>query len=65
MAFALLVHTIRDATRTSIAMDARGFATAHRRTWAEPAHWSRADVMVLVGAVVLALVPAAISLMSH
>ncbi|SKB07724.1 energy-coupling factor transporter transmembrane component T family protein [Aeromicrobium choanae] len=65
MAFALLVHTIRDATRTSIAMDARGFATAQRRTWAEPADWIRADVAVLFGAVVLALVPAAISLMSH
>jgi len=65
MAFALLVHTIRDATRTSIAMDARGFAMAHRRTWAEPAHWSRADVAALAVAVILALVPAAIGLISH
>lgn len=63
MAFALLVHTIREATRTSIAMDARGFATAHRRTWAEPATWSRADVGVLAGAVILALVPAGMRLM--
>lgn len=65
MAFALLVHTIREATRTSIAMDARGFATAHRRTWAEPATWSRADVGALVGAVILALVPAGMRLMGH
>ncbi len=57
MAFALLVHTIRDATRTSIAMDARGFAAAHRRTWAEPATWSRLDVASLVAAVAMGLLP--------
>ncbi|MCW2770821.1 MAG: hypothetical protein JWR27_2254, partial [Aeromicrobium sp.] len=37
MSFALLVQAMRGATATSIAMDARGFATAQRRTWAEPA----------------------------
>ncbi|GAA3539962.1 hypothetical protein AFL01nite_29340 [Aeromicrobium flavum] len=65
MAFALLVHTIRDATRTSIAMDARGFASAGRRTWAEPATWTRSDVSVLVTAVLLALLPTALHLISH
>lgn len=65
MAFALLVHTMRDATRTSIAMDARGFASATRRTWAEPATWSRIDVLVLVGAVAAGLLPSLLLLTSR
>jgi len=65
MAFALLVHTMRDATRTSIAMDARGFASASRRTWAEPAAWSRADVVVLASAVALGFLPALLLLTSR
>ncbi|MEL7974457.1 energy-coupling factor transporter transmembrane component T [Isoptericola sp. F-RaC21] len=54
--FAVLAGTLRDAAAMSVAMDARGFAGAHRRTWAEPAPWSRTDSAVLaVGAVVAAL----------
>lgn len=56
MAFALLVHALRGASRTAIAMDARGFATADGRTWAEPATWTRTDVLVLAGALALGLV---------
>ena len=63
MAFSLLVHTMRDATRTSIAMDARGFASARRRTWAEPAIWTRADVIVTACAVGLGALPTALWLM--
>jgi energy-coupling factor transport system permease protein len=48
MAFAMLVHALRGASQTAIAMDARGFATAHDRTWAESASWSRLDVAVVV-----------------
>ena len=44
MSFALLVHAMRGATRSAVAMDARGFATADDRTWAEPATWTRLDV---------------------
>ncbi len=55
-AFALLVQALRGASRTSVAMDARGFAGAHDRTWAEPATWTRADVLGLVVAAGLALV---------
>lgn len=57
-AFGLLVDAVRRAGRTSVAMDARGFAgdTALRRSWALPAPWRRADtVLVLVGVVVAAL----------
>jgi energy-coupling factor transport system permease protein len=54
--FAVLAATLRDAAAMSVAMDARGFATAHARTWAEPAPWTRTDTVVLaLGAVVVAL----------
>ncbi|MCD9155412.1 energy-coupling factor transporter transmembrane component T family protein [Aeromicrobium duanguangcaii] len=62
MAFTLLVHTMREATGTSIAMDARGFASAGRRTWAEPAVWTRLDVAVLAAAVALGALPVALRL---
>lgn len=51
--FALLVGALRGATTLSVAMDARGFATAHRRSWALPAPWRRVDTAVLTGAVVV------------
>lgn len=57
LTFGLLVSSMRDATNMSIAMDARGFATAHRRTWAEPAPWTGTDTAVLLLGVVLAAVP--------
>jgi len=56
MAFAMLVHALRGASQTSIAMDARGFASAHDRTWAEPAVWTRLDVGVVAVGFLLALV---------
>lgn len=56
-AFALLVQAIRGATQTSVAMDARGFATAQDRTWAEPAGWSRLDRAGLALAAALGAVP--------
>ena len=56
-AFALLVVSLRRATVTTIAMDARGFATATRRTWAEPAPWTIADSAVLAASLALAVLP--------
>jgi energy-coupling factor transport system permease protein len=56
MTFAMLVHALRGASHTAIAMDARGFADAHARTWAEPATWTRLDVAVVAVGLVLALV---------
>ena len=59
MAFAMLVHALRGASQTAIAMDARGFASAHDRTWAEPATWTRLDrAVVLVGVLLGAVAPA-------
>jgi energy-coupling factor transport system permease/ATP-binding protein len=46
---ALLVDTLRGAEQQALAMDARGFAGADRRTWAEPSPLGRAD---LLGAVI-------------
>jgi energy-coupling factor transport system permease protein len=57
MSFALLVQALRGASAASIAMDARGFATAHDRTWAEPAEWTRLDKAALVLAALLGAVP--------
>jgi energy-coupling factor transport system permease protein len=45
MSFGLLVSALRGASQSAIAMDARGFAGAHDRTWAEPAPWTRLDLM--------------------
>jgi len=56
-AFALLVVSLRRAAVTTLAMDARGFATATRRTWAEPAPWTAADSLVLAAALTLAVLP--------
>ncbi|KAA1424515.1 energy-coupling factor transporter transmembrane protein EcfT [Mumia zhuanghuii] len=57
LAFAMLVAALRDAGRMSAAMDARGFADARTRTWAEPAPWTRADSGLLALGLFLALVP--------
>jgi energy-coupling factor transporter ATP-binding protein EcfA2/energy-coupling factor transporter transmembrane protein EcfT len=56
LTFVLLVQTVRRSSRMAVAMDARGFAAAHHRSWAEPARWARADtVLLLVGFGVAAL----------
>jgi energy-coupling factor transport system permease protein len=41
----------------SLAMDARGFATAHDRSWAEPAPWQGLDTFVLLSGLLLAALP--------
>ncbi len=60
LAFGLLVDAMRGATRSAIAMDSRGFATAHERTWLVPARWGPADTVWLVVAGVLVVLPAAL-----
>lgn len=56
-AFALLVVSMRHTGAMAVAMDARGFASATERTWAEPAPWRPADSLVLCLAAVLAVLP--------
>ena len=60
-AFALLVVTMRQSGTMAVAMAARGFADARRRTWAEPAPWRTGDTLVLVLAVALAALPWAVA----
>jgi energy-coupling factor transport system permease protein len=65
MAFAMLVHALRGASQTAIAMDARGFASAHDRTWAEPASWSRVDRAVVLAGLALGLVAPVASVLTR
>jgi energy-coupling factor transporter ATP-binding protein EcfA2/energy-coupling factor transporter transmembrane protein EcfT len=46
---ALFVSVLGQAAVLALAMDARGFAGAHRRTWAGPAPWRRADSLAVLG----------------
>jgi energy-coupling factor transport system permease protein len=57
MAFALLVVALRQTGTLAVAMDARGFAGASSRTWAEPAPWRPADTLVVALAAALAVLP--------
>ncbi|WP_035904557.1 ATP-binding cassette domain-containing protein [Knoellia subterranea] len=50
--FGLLVRTLRMAADLAVAMDARGFASAFRRTWFASAPWRWADTLLLIGAAV-------------
>lgn len=54
----LLVRTLRAAADLAVAMDARGFATAQRRTWWAPAPWRLRDTVLVVGAALPAVVVA-------
>lgn len=56
-AFALLVVALRQSGTLAVAMDARGFAGAGDRTWAEPAPWRPTDTLVTTLAAVLAVLP--------
>lgn len=55
---ALLVDTLRGAEQQALAMDARGFATATRRTWAEPSPFRRPDLLGMLLAAALLVWPA-------
>ena len=54
---ALLVDTLRGAEQQALAMDSRGFATATRRTWAEPSPVGPADLAGLAIAAGLLIWP--------
>ncbi|MDN5765781.1 MAG: ATP-binding cassette domain-containing protein [Humibacillus sp.] len=49
----LLVGALGQAAVLSLAMDARGFAEAHRRSWAGPAPWRVPDTLVLLGGLLI------------
>jgi energy-coupling factor transport system ATP-binding protein len=60
LTFELLVQSIRQAGRMAVAMDARGFAGARRRTWAEPSRWRKADTLLVLVGVLVCAVPLAL-----
>lgn len=56
----LLIGALGQASTLALAMDARGFAEARRRTWAGPAPWRPADTLAVgAGLVVVAAAVAA------
>ncbi|GAA2148763.1 energy-coupling factor transport system ATP-binding protein [Humibacillus xanthopallidus] len=55
----LLVGALGQAAGLALAMDARGFAGAHRRSWAGPAPWRLADSLAVGGG--LAIIGAALA----
>ena len=54
----ILVRSLQAAAALAVAMDARGFATAYRRTWAAPAPWRLADWLVVLASLVPVVVAA-------
>lgn len=52
---ALFVAVLAQASVLALAMDARGFAGAHRRTWAGAAPWRLADTLAVVGGLTVVL----------
>lgn len=44
----MLVRSLQAAAALAVAMDARGFATAYRRSWAATAPWTRVDTVLVV-----------------
>jgi energy-coupling factor transport system ATP-binding protein len=59
----LLIEATRSATRTAIAMEARGFSALDvqgksiKRTWAVPAKWGSRDALLMALALVVAFAP--------
>ena len=54
--FALLVAALGQAGRLAVAMDARGFGGARRRTWAGAAPWRLPDTLVMLGGLLVVAV---------
>ena len=55
IAVGMLVRTLHSAADLAVAMDARGFSTAQRRTWAAPAPWRLADTLAVLGGLCIVL----------
>ena len=69
LTFGLLLQSLRQAGRMAVAMESRGFslprASGVGRSWAEPAPWTVADTVLLVIGVVVAAMPALLTLLAQ
>jgi energy-coupling factor transport system ATP-binding protein len=54
--FGMLLRSLGSAATLAVAMDARGFASDGRRTWAEGAPWRLADTLVVLASLSTVLV---------
>lgn len=54
----ILVRSLQAAATLAVAMDARGFATAYRRSWAAPAPWRGPDWLVVAASLLPVVVAA-------
>ncbi|MCX7522174.1 energy-coupling factor transporter transmembrane component T [Microbacterium sp. STN6] len=61
-AFALFVLSIRRGSKLATAMEARGFGTEHRRTWARPSAFAGRDWVVLALGAAVGVLAVAVSL---
>src|SRR5699024_192238 len=59
--FGMLLRSLGSAATLAVAMDARGFAVAGRRTWAAPAPWRWPDTVI----VLVALLPLGLVALAH
>ena len=57
LCLALLVASVRQAGRLTIAMDSRGYSAPGPRTWLGEAAWTREDTVLVVIAASLAILP--------
>ena len=69
LTFGLLLQSLRQAGRMAVAMESRGFslprASGVGRSWAEPAPWTAADSVLIVMGIVVAAIPAGITLLAQ
>ena len=57
----MLIRSLQAAATLAVAMDARGFSTAYRRTWWAPAPWRVADSLLVMAS----LLPLAVALLAR
>ena len=69
LTFGLLLQSLRQAGRMAVAMESRGFslprASGIGRTWAEPAPWTVADSVLMAIGIVVAAIPAGLTLLAQ
>ena len=69
LTFGLLLQSLRQAGRMAVAMESRGFSlpltSGVGRSWAEPAPWTAADSVLIGIGIVVAAIPAGLTLLAQ